>query len=56
MKDGAKLWRFLQLDQVQWTPNSSHLTCQHYITTISLLRLAKYCHLKYLFMKGWRKS
>lgn len=53
-------WRkktFLCLDQAQCSQNGSHLTCQQSIITISLLMLAKYCHLQSLFMgepwKSW---
>lgn len=47
---------FLRLDQAECSQSGSHLTCQQSITTISLLMLAKYCHLQSLFMGGRWKS
>lgn len=51
-----KLKKNLNVDQAQRSQNGSHLTCQQSITTISLLMLAKYCHLQSLFMGGRWKS
>lgn len=53
-KGGKKT--FLRVDQAQRSQYGSHLTCQQSITTISLLMLAKYCHLQSLFMGGRWKS
>lgn len=46
---GKKIFLIHCVDQTQ---NASHLTCQQSITTISLLMLAKYCHLQNLFIGG----
>ncbi len=56
LKKVKKKIHFLCLDQAQCSQNSSHLTCQQSITTISLLMLAEYCHLQSLFMGGRWKS